>query len=194
MRPDLRALPAALALTAVVALAGCSGGDVSAQPGGQTWVQGAGVVTFVDSGERRRAPGLAGDLLDGGTLDVRDLTGDVVVLNFWASWCPPCRAEAAELEAVFEKTAPSGVRFVGVAMRDDRQAARRFVEVRGVSYPSFFDPGGMMVARLRGMLPPVALPSTIVLDRSGRIAVRVVGPVTEAELLPMVQRVAQETA
>ena len=194
MPPALRAVPAALALAALVALAGCSGGDVSAEPGGQTWISGDGTVTFVEPAERKPVPHVKGELLDERDFDVRDERGDVVVLNFWASWCPPCRAEARGLDTVAEQTSADRVQFVGVNMRDKRTAARRFAEVRELSFPSIYDPGGSVVARFRGTLPPVALPSTIVVDRSGRIAVRVVGPITGAELLPLVQRVAGEAA
>ena len=194
MLPALRAVPAALALSAMAVLPACSGLDVSDQPGGQTWIEGDGTVTFVMAGERKAAPKVAGESLEDRELDVREHRGDVVVLNFWASWCPPCRAEARGLDAVFEQTQASGVQFVGVNMRDNRNAARRFAEVRDMSFPSLYDPGGSVVARFRGTLPPVALPSTIVLDRQGRIAVRVVGPITGTELRPLVERVAGEPA
>jgi peroxiredoxin len=143
-------------------------------------------------GDRDPAPTLAGTTLDGQPLDVSDYRGKVVVLNFWASWCAPCRAEARNLNAVYAKTRPLGVEFVGVDIKDDRTAAKAFARSKQVAYPSLFDQSGLLLLKFRGQAPQ-SPPTTLVLDRQGRVAARFVQPVTETQLLVPVQAIARET-
>jgi len=131
---------------------------------------------------REPAPDLAGQTLDGRRLRVRDLEGDVVVLNVWASWCAPCKEEAPTLTALDAEFRKQGVRFVGINVRDDPAAAREFSDRFGVTYPSLLDPAGSRAARLVAWLPPQAIPGTVVLDRSGRVAVSVIGKVRPAPM------------
>jgi peroxiredoxin len=143
-------------------------------------------------GDRDPAPTLAGTTLDGQPLDVSDYRGKVVVLNFWASWCAPGRAEARNLNAVYAKTRPLGVEFVGVDIKDDRTAAKAFARSKQVAYPSLFDQSGLLLLKFRGQAPQ-SPPTTLVLDRQGRVAARFVQPVTETQLLVPVQAIARET-
>jgi thiol-disulfide isomerase/thioredoxin len=143
------------------------------------------------AGERPPAPEISGETLDGEALDLADLRGDVVVLNVWASWCPPCRAETDDLETVFQATRDQGVSFVGVNIRDSRDRAASFVDGR-VSYPSIFDPASAYARHFTEPPAPVGPPATLVIDRTGHVAVaiyRVVGPI---ELQTVVERVAAE--
>jgi thiol-disulfide isomerase/thioredoxin len=113
----------------------------------------------------------------------------VVVVNFWASWCAPCRAESPVLESVSQQTSIHGVTFVGVNEKDSRSAAKTFTRDQGVSYPSVFDPDGSLAANW----PSAAgLPYTFILDRNGRIAVRIIGGVTQQQLATTVLQVAGE--
>jgi thiol-disulfide isomerase/thioredoxin len=147
----------------------------------------AGVFPVAD---RRPAPELSGETLEGTRLDVADLAGKVVVLNFWAQWCAPCRAEARNLNAVYDRTKDSGVAFVGINIRDDRVAAKAMVRTKQIRYPSLFDPSGLLL-KFRGQAPQ-SPPTTLVLDRNGRVAARFLQPVTEGQLLGPVQAIAAE--
>ena len=184
--PVARRLPLVLATlaAAVVALSGCraaSGPSDAAAP--------VGAVIAVE--DRTPAPVLTGESLQGELLDMADYSGQVVVLNFWADWCAPCRAEAPFLKAVAEKTADSGVQFLGVNVKDDRTAATLFERRQAIPYPSIFDQPATSLTRFRGQVPQ-SPPSTVVVDREGRVAAVVLGGVTESELLPLVRRVAAE--
>jgi thiol-disulfide isomerase/thioredoxin len=198
-----RAAAPALAALALLAATGCSassgaavgttGSDAGA-PGGPGYVSGAGTLTVVPPGERSEPVPVAGETLEGERLDVADLRGDVVVLNFWASWCPPCRAEADNLEAAYEAARDEGVQFVGINVKDKLSSAQAFQRAHSTSYASLYDQPGRLALGFRGVLPPDALPSTLVLDREGRVAVRFLGGVTEAQLSPVVAGVVAEGA
>jgi thiol-disulfide isomerase/thioredoxin len=148
---------------------------------------------LIRAGDRRPAPTIRGETLDGDPIDLASYRGKVVVLNFWASWCPPCRAESAGLVKVARDTAPLGVAFVGVNIKNDRSAALRFNEVHGVPYPSLYDEPGVVLTRLRRLVPQEP-PSTLLLDRQGRIAALFIGGLTESELSGPVQALAGERA
>jgi peroxiredoxin len=179
----------ALALTAT----GCVGQNaVSATGDGSGYVAGSGTVRRYAEGHRRAAPTVRGATLEGTTLDLSTYRGHVVVLNFWASWCPPCRDEAAGLAQVERDTAARGVRFLGVNFKDDVANARIFTQRRQIPYPSLFDRYGQIMVRFSASVPPAAIPTTLILDRSGRIAASIYGPVTFTRLAPLVTSVAAE--
>ncbi|GGO05550.1 TlpA family protein disulfide reductase [Micromonospora parathelypteridis] len=139
--------------------------------------------------QRSAPPKLAGELLAGGTYDVSQARGQVVVLNFWGSWCAPCRAEADDLEATYQATKASGVTFLGVNVQDQRDKAKAFEKGR-VTYPSLFDPPSKLALALD--IPPNFVPATVVLDRAGRIAVVIRAAVKQEGLQPIVERIAAE--
>ena len=142
-------------------------------------------------GQRPAAPPLMGETLDGGHLDVTDLHGQVVVVNVWASWCPPCRQETADFEAVYQATRDQGVAFVGINTEDTRDKAVSFIEGR-VSYPSIFDPASAYALGFTDPPAPIGLPMTMVIDRSGHLATAIYRAVGPAELRDIVTRVAAE--
>ena len=188
---------AGVAAAGILAVAGCSDGQVQrSDSAGQTrYVEGSGVVTIVPPGERQQAPAFSGPLLGGtGEFDLAQATGEVVVLNVWASWCPPCRKEAPALQAVSTELADQGVQFVGVNVRDNPTDARAFEQEFGLTYPSVIDTNSALLLAFRDTLPPSAIPSTLVIDREGRVAARVLDEVTETSLRDLVGDIAAEDA
>ena len=133
----------------------------------------------VREGERPAAPGFELPRLDGGgKLSLASLRGKVVVLNFWASWCEPCKEEAPLLEAAWQRYRRDGVVLVGIDAQDFKRDARRFVARYGATYPIVHDGPGSTLGRY-GI---TGFPETLFLDRAGRIVGWVTGPVTEVSL------------
>lgn len=194
MRRNL-VLTAALCAVVTSGLAGCTGTNAvtDGSSGPQLKQIDTGSTGLLPIGERIPAPTLHGETLEGSDLDVSSLRGHVVVVNFWASWCPPCRAESPNLVQVANDTAAKGVRFVGVNIKDDRSAAKRFDETHDVPYPSLYDQPGVLLTRFRKFVPQVP-PTTLLIDRQGRIAGLFRGGVTATELSGPVQSLAGEPA
>ncbi|MCX6414319.1 MAG: TlpA disulfide reductase family protein [Actinobacteria bacterium] len=184
---------AALTAVALLALTGCSSGS-SSEATGTSFVAGDGSIVLLDPAERVAAPDLVGTTLDGQQLSSAGLAGDVLVVNVWASWCAPCRSEAPSLERLSKEFADQGVSFIGLNTRDSDTSARSFVERFGISYPNVVDRDGVLQLGFRDSLPPRAIPSTLVIDRSGRVAARVLGAVSESSLRGVIEAVADEKA
>ncbi|MEJ2888394.1 TlpA family protein disulfide reductase [Actinomycetospora aeridis] len=183
-----------LALAALLLVAGCSSGAGEGEfvfngTGGRT------TVVYDPPESRGVLPAVSGDSLlePGRALSTDAYRGQVVVLNVWGSWCGPCRGEADALDQVATASAPRGVQFLGIDVRDQRDAAADFVRDRGVVYPSIFDPPGRSLLVLRGY-PRNAVPSTIVLDRRHRVAAVFLTAVLASDLQPVVDRIAAEPA
>ena len=135
-------------------------------------------VDIYPVGDRADAPELDGTTLDGQPLALSDFEGNIVVVNVWGSWCAPCRAETPDLVRLAHETKNQGVRFLGVDTRDNLSSAKAFVEKFKMPYPSLFDDDGQTLLPLRDVIPTAVIPSTVVVDRQGRIAARIIGPVT----------------
>lgn len=147
-----------------------------AQSAGDAEARGADSgLTRYPGGKGIPVPAIEGTTIAGSTLSLNDLRGHVVVLNVWGSWCGPCRDEAPDLAAISMETAPRGVRFVGIDVRDNPAAARAFERRFGITYPSFDDRHGLVLAQFTGIIPVSAVPSTLVVDPGGTIRARVVG-------------------
>jgi thiol-disulfide isomerase/thioredoxin len=120
-------------------------------------------------------PPVSAPSLDGGRVTPDTYRGEVVVVNFWASWCAPCRKEQPGLERLWREYERGSVQFLGVNFKDDPAAARTYLEEFEVSYPSVAD-DGVIAHRFR--VP--YLPATILVDRSGQMRYRLLGAQDEA--------------
>jgi thiol-disulfide isomerase/thioredoxin len=190
----MRLLVAAVA--AALALAGCSTGKDAVggsgdfefvSPGGKTEV-------FYDGGDRKPIANLSGESLteQGKQISLSDYPGKVVVINVWGSWCGPCRVEAPELQKLYDQTRDSGVQVLGIDVREQRSPAQDFVRDRNLTYPSIYDQPARTLLSLKGY-PRSTVPSTIVLDRTHRVAAVYLHDLLATDLLPLVNRLTAET-
>ncbi len=136
-------------------------------------------VTVIPAEERQQTIVIAGETADKTELSTAQYAGDIVVVNAWASWCPPCIEELPLLASAAEAYADKGVTFLGLNSMDDPIAAASLLG--SSAYRSIDDRDGAILATIPGV-PPRSLPSTVILDRQGRIAVRVIGPVKPGQL------------
>lgn len=173
-----------LSLIPLLALTGCSGGGISS-PNESAFVSGDGVAIYVKPADRKPAP-----VLDGATLDGSEFIAPkkITVVNVWASWCSPCRAEAPLLEDFATKR--ESVQFVGILTRDNLTSAASFVKRFHITYPTLIDDA--LLAAFKGSLVPNAIPTSIIIDAHGKVAVRISGQVTYALLDSMLTRVSQD--
>ncbi|MEV0907283.1 TlpA family protein disulfide reductase [Streptomyces hokutonensis] len=184
---------AGVAVAALV-LSACSSGGTSGGSGNTNFITGSDGIATVKKGDRQAAPDLSGKTIDGKTLDTADYKGKVLVVNVWGSWCSPCRAEADNLVQVAKATAGKGVQFVGLNTRDtSTEPAVAFEKKYAVPYSSLYDPTGKLMLRFKkGTLNPQAIPSTIVIDRDGKIAARALQALSEEKLREMLDPVIAE--
>ncbi|HLK43830.1 MAG TPA: TlpA disulfide reductase family protein [Thermoleophilia bacterium] len=169
------------ALAGSVSLAGCSA-SVSGGGGNTGFVDEGVGVTAIAASQRVAAPKLTGTTLDGQKFSLDQDKGDVVVINVWGSWCAPCREETAALEETYQKYQARGVKLLGINTRDITSAAVAFDRSMNVTYPSLQDPDETLLLQFKSMLPAADIPSSVIVDRNGKVAVRVIGAVTEPQL------------
>ncbi|HMH39222.1 MAG TPA: TlpA disulfide reductase family protein [Streptosporangiaceae bacterium] len=172
-------------LLIVVLATGWAGGGNS----GVTTVGGNASAVVYPAGHRPLAPEFTGTTLTGSKLSFSSYRGKVVVLNFWGSWCVPCREEAPILAAVAEKYRPSGVSFLGVDVRDTTASALAFTHGFHVSYPSVSDQSSAITLDFTATVPIAGTPTTLVVDRTGHIAGAVFGTVTYSDLTAILAKV-----
>lgn len=185
-----------LVVVMVLLAAGCATGtDAVARggtfefvsPGGQT------EIFYDPPADRGTVGGMAGESLTepGAAVSLDDYRDQVVVLNVWGSWCGPCRSEADDLVQVAAATSDQGVRFLGINVRDSRQAGADFARDFGLTYPSIYDPPGRTLFALGGA-PRAVVPLTVILDRQHRVAAVFLHELLAQDLLPVVRRIAGE--
>ncbi|MGC4971655.1 TlpA family protein disulfide reductase [Streptomyces sp. DT199] len=173
-----------------MAAAGCGQGDAASKAAAPSGDQ---RLTHLAPAERKPAPEIRGESLTGQPIAPSDFRGKTVVINVWGSWCVPCGAEAPHLQMVYADLRDQGVAFLGINPRDaSKDVARRFEETFNVTYPSLFDRDGRQLLKFKGTLPPSAIPTTLVIDRKGRIAARGLKALSEAELRSLIDPVLKE--
>ncbi|MFT7836299.1 TlpA disulfide reductase family protein [Saccharothrix sp. BKS2] len=193
----MRRVAAVLSALLLVTTA-CSTGDDAVVAGGEfQLVAPNGETKLRYEGDERKALGdLTGPSLmeDGRTISLaKDFAGQVVVINIWGAWCPPCRTEAPELQQVQDEKGALGVRVLGVDVKEtSTELPRDFMRNRGLTYPSIYDESGRAMLAFRG-LHPNTVPSTFVLDRRHRVAAAFLGGVIASDLMPIVDRLAAES-
>jgi thiol-disulfide isomerase/thioredoxin len=171
-----------LALAAVLTLTSCSTGGISSNSE-NAYISGNGSAIVLNESERILAPTLSGETLDGKNFNSEP--GKITVVNVWASWCSPCRAEAPTLEEFAIKN--PDIQFLGILTRDNPSSAQSFVKRFGLTYPTLIDDA--VISSFRGTLPANAIPTTIVIDAKGRVAARISGQVTVSTMREVLEKV-----
>ena len=182
------------ALVALLILASCArtGADEQTRSAGQVgYPDVPRNLTRVPPDQRKELPTVSGPVLGSNqTISTQDYRGKVVVINVWGSWCPPCRKEAPDLQAASVET-KDVAQFIGITSKDyDPAPAEAFVRSFKITYPSIYDPSGKVLLAFAGDLPPSAIPSTMIIDRQGRLAVRVLSEASKITLVDMINDVA----
>jgi len=192
---------AALVAASALLLTGCTSDPLADQfreGSGKNYIAGDGSISEYDQGDRGEPIEFTGETVEGDAFDSADTLGEVTVVNFWYAGCAPCRVESPILEEVHQgyESDAADVAFIGVNVRDQAGTAASFEKKYGVSFPSILDvESGEAQLAFAGPVPPAAVPTTIVLDREGRVAARVLGQLTEASILEsLVDRVLDEQA
>jgi thiol-disulfide isomerase/thioredoxin len=187
----------AVALASAMLLAACTANDPLAEQAAagdnKNYIAGDGSVSEFPPAARPPVTEFAGTLENGKKITAPDLRGEVTVLNFWYAACAPCRAEAPDLEALHQEFRGKDVRFLGINIRDQQATASAFERNFGVSYPSVLDTDGSILLGLSEFVPPQAVPTTLVLDKQGRITARILG-ITEKSTLRALIKTALETS
>jgi thiol-disulfide isomerase/thioredoxin len=166
------------------ALTACGGGGSSTSE--ESFVSGDGSTTFIKMSDRKIAPAITGMTLSGENYTYNK--DRVAVVNVWASWCSPCRAEAPTLVALANKY--TDVAFIGILTRDNPANAEAFERRFNIPYPTVIDDS--ILLGFKGSLPANAIPTTVILDKSGLVAARISGVVTVASLSELIEKVSAE--
>lgn len=180
----------AFGLPAAAVLAGCSVEDPLAKQAragdNKNYIAGDGSVTEYAPEKRGASVELSGTLFNGTTMNSSEWIGHVVVLNFWYAACAPCRKEAPDLVALAKDFEPKGAIFHGVNIRDEKATADAFERTFNIPYTSFNDKDGGVLLAMTNYVPPQAVPTTIVLDKQGRVAARILGIADKSTLKALI--------
>ena len=186
---------AALLLVPLV-LVGCSSDPLADQfraGDNKNYIAGDGTVTEYAADARPGFADWSGVTESGGVLESSALAGQVVVMNWWYAACAPCRAEAPDLAALSDEFADQGVQFVGVNVRDTAETALAFDRRFGINFPSVLDAQtGSVSLAFTGVVSPQAVPTTVVIDREGKISARILGRIDKSILRTLIQTVVAE--
>lgn len=162
----------------------------SGKASGVTYIDGNNSQMVYAVGHRPLAPDITATSLTGTPIRLASYRGKVVVLNFWGSWCPPCREESPTLAVLSEQYRSQGVSFLGDDVGDSPANALAFTRSVGITYPSMND-NGYAIAQDFGRVTSVGYtPTTVVIDRTGHIAGLVIGKVSYQTMTTMLKDVA----
>jgi thiol-disulfide isomerase/thioredoxin len=182
---------AVLGVSVSLGLAGCAADDPLAQQAAagdnKNYIAGDGSVTEYAASDRGEPVELSGKLFDGTQVASSEWAGKVTVLNFWYAACAPCRKEAPDLVALAGEFGPQGAQFYGVNIRDERKTAEAFERNFEIPYPSFNDKDGGVLLAMTSYVPPQAVPTTLVLDKEGRVSARILGLAEKSTLKALVR-------
>ena len=185
MRRRIAGIAAAIALVAV--LAGCSASDGIAGGvvnGDENYASDDGAITEIAEADRGAAVPFESETTDGVAVSSDDYRGQVLVVNFWYAACPPCRVEAPDLQNLSEEFDGKGAAFLGVNVRDQAETAENVEDEWGITYPSVIDTNdGNMLLAFAGTVQPNAVPTTLVIDKKGRVAARILGQLEAPSIL-----------
>jgi len=178
---------AALAAVFAVALTACAPDPVAQQyleGNDKGYISASGAVVEIAPEDRGDPIVFGGVTEHGDEFTSADIAGDVAVVNFWYAACAPCRVEAKDLEDVWQEYSDDGVSFVGINIYDQPDTAKAFAEAYGVTYPSLIDvDSGEAKLAFANDAPLQGTPSTLVLDKQGRVAARIIGPLDGPSIL-----------
>jgi thiol-disulfide isomerase/thioredoxin len=182
--------------TIALSLAGCTSDPLADQfrsGDSKNYIAGDGTVTEFDSTQRPTFLPFTGETESGQMLDSKALAGQVVVMNWWYSACAPCRAEAPDLQALSEEFQDQGVQFVGVNVRDTAETALAFDRKFDIGFPSIIDAqSGAVSLAFQGVVSPQAVPTTLVIDKQGKVASRILGRIDPSILKTLIETVVAE--
>jgi thiol-disulfide isomerase/thioredoxin len=139
------------------------------------------------AGHRPLAPDFVGTSLTGTTIKLSSYLGKTVVLNFWGSWCPPCRDEAPTLAVLDEQYHAQGVAFLGDDVGDTPANALAFTRSVDITYPSINDPGYAVVQKFSQVAPVSDTPTTVVIDKTGHVAGMIIGAINYGEMTTLLR-------
>jgi thiol-disulfide isomerase/thioredoxin len=195
MRTKIRAaLGAVVACVAGVSLlTACTGTNAVDQgTGAYRFVSANSSGSLIAAKDRHKVGVVSGSLLNGGTFTLSQDLGKVTVINFWATWCGPCKTETPQFDSVYRQYKSRGVTFVGVDTKEgDKDAPRAFVKDNNISYPIVFDEIGQTAVEL-GKIPSQSLPFTVLVDKQGRIAAVYIAKLEPKDLEPVLTKLIAE--
>src|SRR5699024_897849 len=156
------------------------------------YISGEGVSTEISAADRDEPLKFSGTTYEGEEFAAAEQRGQLLVVNVWYAACPPCRKEAPDLQEISQDYGEQGVSFIGINVRDEAGPALAFEENYGITYPSLPDLDAEIMYALRGQVAPNAVPTTLLMDRAGRVAARVSGAIDPSTLRSMIDRVLAE--
>lgn len=175
------------AVITTAALAALLGGGLAIGLSSQEKSNASDGIVHYRPGQRPAAPDFTAASLTGGTIKLSSYRGNTVVLNFWGSWCSPCRDEAPTLAVVAEQYGKQGVAFLGDDVGDTPANALAFTKSIGMGYPSINDPGYAVVQKFSQVTPVSDTPTTVVIDKTGHVAGMVIGTVSYGQLTTLLR-------